>query len=536
MGSFVPVVRTCYNSSRVYGFDIPFVFSQWDKYSRISNLLIKCEHNPYYEMQEVDISKYKLLVYEGKTEIDQSKQVYSSPLRCPEDYVITGLKWGSDYIVTYGCELDGGDSYINYYTPLEASTKAPTVRLSSVANQLSVNVKVNAEEYNPEKPENLRVTCGDVEYPCDKNGEVKIPNLRPGTKYTITASADYDGVTASSSAKTFNTVGLIGGISSEALTPTTAVLTGNIAEGDAVVVEYGFEELGKGSRFQITGLSPSTSYSYTFYVVTDNGIEETKTVSFKTPAVELSMLDPRCVSEKCAIVAAETNLSDMETNAGFQWKKYDAPSTLKPSEAYAAIYGGQLEGYIKNLQPTYYNVRAFFEDAAGDRTYTDWVTFDPTDFSFFEPTVHTYPVQGVSNTEATVRGYALAGTDPIIGQGFQYWKAPGAAGARMKAPSADKIYTVQADGQMMTATLTDLEPGTEYVLRSYVETAAGYAYGEEQTFTTSGSAGIGYIEADGTEAEIVGYYDLTGRRYDAPQKGFNIVVYSDGSSRKEFVR
>lgn len=537
-GSFIPVVKKYYD--KVYGFDIPFNIRQmYDGTDRISGFLIGCENNPYYEMESVDISRYKLLVYEGIDGIDETRQVYSTPLRCPETVAVNGLKWNSDYTVTFGHLADGADLEINQYTPLKISTSSPEVVLQYAwPDQTSVKVTVKAGKYDPEMPENVRVKLGYDEYMCDKDGVVKISNLHPGLEYGITAYADYEGTTISSKHKSFSTKKLIANVrvSSEDRTPTTARLVGNVAEGDAVIVECGFKGVATGDRLLVTGLIPDTDYTYTFYVITDKGIEETMAVSFRTPELKLSMLDPRCVSERCAIVAAETNLPDTETTAGFQWKKYDAPEALKPSEAYAAIYGGQLEGYIKNLQPTYYNVRAFFENAAGKRTYTEWITFDPTDFSFFEPTVHTYPVETVSNNEVMVRGYALAGSDPIISQGFQYWKAAGSAESHVKAPSADKIFTVKATGQIMTATITGLNPGTEYVLRSFVETAAGYTYGEEQPFTTTGSAGVDDIEEDVTAAEIVGYYDLTGRRYDTPQKGFNIVVYSDGSSRKEFVR
>lgn len=78
----------------------------------------------------------------------------------------------------------------------------------------------------------------------------------------------------------------------------------------------------------------------------------------KTPSLEFINLQPRVVNSTCAIAAATTNISEEETNVGFQWKKYDAPESLNPNEGYTAIYDGTLEGYIKNLQPTYYNVRA----------------------------------------------------------------------------------------------------------------------------------------------------------------------------------
>jgi len=121
--------------------------------------------------------------------------------------------------------------------------------------------------------------------------------------------------------------------------------------------------------------------------------------------------------------AATTNISDEETNAGFQRRKYDAPEALKSNESFAAIYDGQLEGYIKNLQSaSYYNVRAFYKSASGTYYYGDWVTFAPNDFSYFEPTVYTYDATSVTDVTARVKGYVMQGTDEVTEQGFEYWK------------------------------------------------------------------------------------------------------------------
>ena len=100
----------------------------------------------------------------------------------------------------------------------------------------------------------------------------------------------------------------------------------------------------------------------------------------------------------------------------------------------------------------------------------------------------------------------------------------------MATPGA--VNTVEATGQIMTATLENLEPGTTYTYRAFVETDAGHTYGEEHSFTTEeGQAGIGVI-GDDEVVTVVGYFDLAGRRYDKPQRGFNIVVYSNGTTKK----
>lgn len=280
-----------------------------------------------------------------------------------------------------------------------------------------------------------------------------------------------------------------------------------------------------------------------YYVRTEEGSYETVSRTYTTPALELTTLQPRGVSGTCSIVAAKTNISDDEVNAGFQWKKYDAPESLKPNEGYAAVYGGQLEGYVRNLQPTsYYNVRAFYKSAAGNYYYGDWVTFDPSDFSYFEPTVHTYAAAEVSHSSARMRGYVLAGTDAIEEQGFEYWPmGSGATNAlRVSAvlSAANDVQTVLATGQVMTAELRGLRPSTAYCCRAFVKTASGTAYGEEQTFTTlEDPTGIGSVGTAPVAVPVVtGYYDLSGRKSATPHRGVNIVRYSDGTTRKIFVK
>lgn len=70
----------------------------------------------------------------------------------------------------------------------------------------------------------------------------------------------------------------------------------------------------------------------------------------------------------------------------------------------------------------------------------------------------------------------------------------------------------------------------------FVETAAGVSYGEEQTFTTTGTAGVDNVAVNAESAVVVGYYDLNGHRYDSPKRGFNIVIYGDGTTGKLVIR
>ena len=347
-------------------------------------------------------------------------------------------------------------------------------------------------------------------YSCNSNGKVTINGLKINTSYTFSMYTKYsDGTILTPLSYKLTTYSLNTRVAKQEITPTSLTVKFSYKLDDAEFksdyITYNGENI-PGQKLSLSGLKPNTTYSAKYTVTTKGGSTETRNYSFTTPALELKMLTPYSVTSTNTIVAAETNMSNQETSAGFQWKKYDAPSTLAPKEAFAAIYDGRLEGYIKNLQSTsYYNVRAFYKDATGNYTYSDWVTFDPSDFSYFEPTVHTYPTNEVSASSATVKGYVLPGSDEILKQGIEYWKV-GAANAPMKVMSpmaASAKDTVFATGQVMIVTLNNLKPSTDYCYRAFVTTQAGTTYGEEQTFTTG--FGVGDVNADG----VVNVSDVT---------------------------
>ena len=367
-----------------------------------------------------------------------------------------------------------------------------------------------------------------------KGKNLTLTNFAPDYNVTLYPYAYYDGKRYDLDSQTVKTQPLNPTVRVVKKGPTSVELEGSYIKGDADISFMGFDYDHEGTSCIMTGLSPATRYYSSFFIESCGRKYNSKSIDYVTDPVCFTTLDPKCVSSSCAIVAAETNISEMETNAGFQWKKYDAPESLKPSEGYAAIYDGMLEGYLKNLHSTsYYNVRPFYKDAADKYYYGEWVTFDPSDFSYFEPTVHTYPVEEVDGTSATMRGYVLGGTDEITGQGFEYWELGGRESERKNAPSAG-IMSVEGFGQVMRVVVDGLKEGTRYGFRTYVQTIAGITYGEEHTFTTAGTVGMDEF-TDEAAPEPVGYFDLCGRRYDVPQQGLNIVVYSDGTSRK-FIR
>ena len=112
------------------------------------------------------------------------------------------------------------------------------------------------------------------------------------------------------------------------------------------------------------------------------------------------------------------------------------------------------------------------------------MAFDPSDFSYCEPTIHTYANTKVEGNEVQLTGMVIEGTDDIEEQGFEVWVIIFTDSKMRRAETKGEVMTVAATGQRMTATLSGLEYGTTYAYRSYVKTSSQTYYGEEITFKT----------------------------------------------------
>ena len=307
---------------------------------------------------------------------------------------------------------------------------------------------------------------------------LSLNSLQPGQNVYLTYTITTDDGSTFSTSKTIQTKNVDLNITTT-LSSTSCTLKGSYDNIDATILESGFKETNS-DVLKITGLDPNTSYSRTYYVKTKEGGTVSKTITFKTKELKLKTLQPKGVTNTCSIVSANSNIDDDELTAGFQWRKYDAPSSLKSNKGYATVYDGTLEGYLKNLQSTsYYKVRAFYKSQTDKYYYGEWVTFDPSDFSYFEPTVHTYKSVDIQGSSAILKGVALQGSDEITEQGFEYWS--GSANTRQSSIDKQIVY---ANGQRMESEITDLAPNTVYYYRAFAKTAKNTTYGETMQFET----------------------------------------------------
>ena len=475
-----------------------------------------------------------------------SEQDY--PVSPPAPTQINGLRINSIYHLRPYAVYDDGEKVFGAYYECTTLNLLPRCYASQKTNtKLNLYVTCSADE--TVDIEEKGVMFNNRYYRYDGSTPILFDGLRNNTTYKFQPYIIYNNGKYHFGTETaIATQSIRPSVRTERVSPTVLEFQASYTLIDAQVDSAWLTCNGQTYAelpCRLTGLDPNTTYNATYSVRTTCGVVESATVRATTSPLQLTTLQPQGVSSTCSIVAASTNIDDEEAYVGFQWKKYDAPESLAPKDGRAAIRDGQLEGYIKNLQPTsYYNVRAFYLSDAGNYYYADWVTFDPSDFSYFEPTVRTYPVESLSAHSAILKGYVLPGTDEIVEQGFQYWpqdishRKPRHIHADVASPVDEQATTVLATGQIMSVALTGLEAGTTYGFRAFVKTISGTTYGEEQTFTTETTGHTGIIDkpAEKGTPTISSYYDLCGRKLDTPQQGICIVRYSDGTTRKILIR
>ncbi len=284
-------------------------------------------------------------------------------------------------------------------------------------------------------------------------------------------------------------------ITIEKSTPTAIVLKGSSNNIDAVIVNSNFTVEGNtypNNELKLTDLEIGKTYEATYQVKTIDSTESCK-LSFTTPNLQITTIkDARAISNTAAIICASTNLDDSDTHAGFEWRRYDAPELVPSSRANCPVVDGVMMGALKNLSSnTYYKFRPYYKDTEGTEYFGEWSAFGTADaYVYFEPTVRTYSINNIEDTRAEVRGFAIAGSDPIVEQGFEYWESDNTNSTPMyNLFSANNKQIVNSEGQWMSATLENLNSNATYTVRAFVKTEKGTTYGEQQTFTTTSLSG-----------------------------------------------
>ena len=407
---------------------------------------------------------------------------------------ITGLDPSTSYTIS----LSGVHENLQWDDQISVTTKNISMDIQLVKR---TNLTLTLKGFVSDLGDAVITSSGFSGY--EGQNDIYIDGLRPGYSYNYT----YYVVTPSgkkiSTSKSFQTVPVTLNVSAKTGS-SSAQLTGTYYVIDAIVTNYRFQGYpDKQNTIKLTGLDPNTSYSQEFVVtIKDGGPEgigkEFKSITFKTEQLTLTTSHPKVISAGNVIVAAESNLDDEETNVGFEWRRIDYTSEFPSYTGTAYLYNGTMEGYIRSLYTEkLWKYRPYYTSNAGNTYYGEWVGIDPTNTSYFEPTVHTYANVSVNGNSAEVKGYVQRGTDNVVSKGFAYWKQSQGVKAReaMAAPSMissmpSNAKTIEVSGsqQVMTASLSNLEYETTYCYVAFVRTSEGDTfYGEEMTFTSGES-------------------------------------------------
>lgn len=362
--------------------------------------------------------------------------------------------------------------------------------------------------------------------------DITLDGLRSDYKHTFSVKVSDKAESLSyTNSTTYTTSPISPSVRGSALSASSLQATASYQEGDAIVIKTVLKCNGKeveGNSALWRGLSPNSSYTVEYIVTVEYGKGETSTATYKgnstiqTQTLSLVTAQPKVVSVGNVIVSAETNIDEEETNVGFEWRRTDWTSDFESNKGSANLVEGTMEGYIRNLNAEkLWKFRPYYQNDNGKYYYGEWKGIDPTDTSYFEPTVHTYAKNDVVGNTVIVKGFALNGTDNITEQGFKYWKDTNLArseyGDRAGVTAINipaNAETIKAEGRVMEATLSGLDYESTYNYVAFAKTAEGMFYGEVKTFTTGvNTTGIDAIynsESTIHNSVPIGIFTLTG--------------------------
>ena len=310
-----------------------------------------------------------------------------------------------------------------------------------------------------------------------------------------------------------------------------------------LVDDFGETHLKEGNTIAFTGLRPNAGYRAYMKIVNEYNDEYITSSRFYTSSLTLTTAQPKVISAGNVLVSAETNIDPAETNVGFEWRRTDWTDDFASNTGKGYVNGESMEGKIKNLYTEkLWKYRPYYKSNDGIYYYGDWVGIDPTNTSWFEPTVHTYADFSVDGNTVQLKGYTLSGTDNVTEQGFKYWKSGDAAAkGTWDATTVDAAsvpadaQTVAAAGELMSAELTGLDYNSVYYYAAYVKTSTGETYYGEQRSFTIGDNPTGIIsvkEAEeqdksaGTRPIMAGWFTLDGRKLQTAPTCSGIYIHN----------
>ena len=232
----------------------------------------------------------------------------------------------------------------------------------------------------------------------------------------------------------------------------------------------------------INNLMPNTKYYFRSVLTTQEaGTMESEWYEATTEEITLATGDADGISNSSAFLHGTIDCDTMSrTEIGFEWKRSDAPSTVKPQRL--LVVDRVDENLIFRLEglssDRYYDFRTFCL-YNGKEYYGEWVGFLTSDKDILiPPSVQTREAE-ITDLGVLMKGFVVAGTEVILQRGFECWRE-----------ESDQVATTVAEGAIMSSYIPEAWSYATYKYRAYAKTPAGTVYGETLEIST------GYISTD----------------------------------------
>ena len=438
-----------------------------------------------------------------------------------------------------GDELPSGA----YNFPDEAALFVKTLELAKESSRLSYKVAFKRSEDSSEDGTSFSVPvhmlhesgeyvdltsvkCDGNEYNADGASSITLTHLFPSTEYPITLKWTRNGKEeqAENQIRTGSKIPTMSLLTSKA-TPTTFVY--EIMWGDDM--DYLgepymlFRKENVGRKGTLIGLVADQTYGFDMRVVYSDDSRTSYYDGgsgwFTTPKVSFSEQKANMIKDTKVMLVTATNLADVETNCGFEWRRYDAPDEMPSTQVPCPVFGGNMAGILEGLsKDVYYKFRPYVKYSNGDASYGEWVAFITADAGVkFSPMVYTYDDARSDDAGVILSGVVIEGSDPVAEQGFEYWENYGAP-ATAKAERGDHLR-IAASGERMSATISnnELVNGATYSYRSYAIVGGEEFYGDIKTFVADhgGIDGVEGISIDSRNADdpdaLIDVYNINGQ-------------------------
>ena len=230
------------------------------------------------------------------------------------------------------------------------------------------------------------------------------------------------------------------------------------------------------SNVIINNLMPDTKYYFRSVLTTQEaGTMQSEWYVATTEEITLATGDADGISNSSAFLHGTIDCDTMSrTEIGFEWKRSDAPSTVKPQRL--LVVDRVDENLIFRLEglssDRYYDFRTFCL-YNGKEYYGEWVGFLTSDKDILiPPSVQTREAE-ITDLGVLMKGFVVAGTEVILQRGFECWRE-----------ESDQVATTVAEGAIMSSYIPEAWSYTTYKYRAYAKTPAGTTYGEILEVTT----------------------------------------------------